>query len=166
MNKNNLLNDNWNSDNAASKSESKAEMKDEQIPYEKGTVMDDFSTNESQYKEEHSERADASEMSRYLNTEVGSTGAYEEYMATVEFPKKRTIQDDGQKVANMNVEGMPWFHDEVEEQELRARLEVPELNGRETRRLIFSSMLAALVIAGIFILALFLFLLFCTNVWF
>lgn len=99
----------------------------------------------------------------------GSSGAGEEYTAAKEeevLKQPKFVMDTGQRIADMNVEGMPWFHDPIEEEELQARREIPELNGRETRRFIYSSLLASMMVAGIFILALFLFLLFCTKIWF
>lgn len=99
----------------------------------------------------------------------GSTGASEEYTAAIEdemLKKPKLATDSGRKIADMNIEGMPWFHEPIDEEELQARRDVPELNGRETRRLIYSSLLAAFMVAGVFILALFLFLLFCTKIWF
>lgn len=106
---------------------------------------------------------------RGIEHNVGSTGACDEYTATIDMSiskRKNFLRDSEQKIADMNIEGMPWFHDEIEVKELLRRQTVPELNRRETSRVIFSSLLAALMVAGIFVLALFLFLLFCTKVWF
>jgi hypothetical protein len=76
------------------------------------------------------------------------------------------VEPEKQSIANMNVEGMPWFYEEPSQQEMQQRHAAPELSRRETRRLIMSSLLAALAIAGVFIGGLFLFLLFATKVWF
>lgn len=107
-----------------------------------------------------------------VKEEIGNGRAYDEFTAAkeqVSFVQGNHTEleiDDGRKVADMNVEGLPWYLEQVEEEELRRRTEVPELNGRETSRLIFSSMLAALLVAGVFIGALTIFLLFCIYVWF
>ena len=105
---------------------------------------------------------------RDLRKEFGSTGVHEEYTATREerYHKIKAEDNEKESIANMNVEGMPWFYEEPSEIEMQKRNTVPELSRRETRRLIFSSLLAALLIAGVFIVAIFLFLLFATNVWF
>ena len=100
-----------------------------------------------------------------MRKEFGSTGAYDEYTATQETDAKEQ-EDYGQKLANMNVEGMPWFQEEIDEEEMIARRSVPELNARETRSMIFSSMFAALLVGGVFILGFFLFIMFCLKVWF
>lgn len=106
---------------------------------------------------------------RDLRKEYGSTGAYEEYTASREENVKSNIkpkENEKQSYANMNVEGMPWFYEEPSKQEMQQRHAHPELSRRETRRLIMSSLLAALAIAGVFIGGIFLFLLFATKVWF
>lgn len=74
--------------------------------------------------------------------------------------------DENQRVANMNVEGMPWYTEEVEEDERLRRLMEPTLTKKETRHLIFNAMLAALLVGLVFLFGLFLFILFCTKVWF
>lgn len=85
-------------------------------------------------------------------------------------------------VADMNVEGMPWYN--------RQRMTHPEgkLSGQgkpedgissgmpdiqeekltpgEVRWLIANTVVAALAVGGVFLLAIFLFLLFCVHVWF
>ncbi len=74
--------------------------------------------------------------------------------------------DENQRVANMNVEGMPWYTKEVDEDERLRRLMEPTLTRKETRHLIFNAMLAALSVGFVFLFGLFLFILFCTKVWF
>ncbi|MDD5937071.1 MAG: hypothetical protein PUC65_16150 [Clostridiales bacterium] len=108
-------------------------------------------------------------MDRNMANEVGSTGASDELTATLDMGAMKTkgiFRVHEEKVADMNVEGMPWFHDKIDEQELQMRRSVPELNRRETIRVIMSSLLAALMVASVFILGMFLFILFCTKIWF
>lgn len=88
-----------------------------------------------------------------------------DYVGEEQFEQKYQ-EDYGQKFADMNVEGMPWFQEEISEDEVERRNSIPELNHRETRNLIFSSILASLMVAGIFVLAFLLFILFCIKVWF
>ena len=72
--------------------------------------------------------------------------------------------DDGRPIANMNIEGMPWY---VEEKpEYQSGSEKPPMDKRETRAFIANALLAALAIGMVFIIAAALFLLFVTMVWF
>lgn len=72
--------------------------------------------------------------------------------------------DDGRPIANMNVEGMPWY---VEEKpEYHSSGSVPPLDKRQTRQFIANALVAALAIAAVFLACFALFLLFCTKVWF
>jgi len=76
-----------------------------------------------------------------IQKEVEDRRAYDEFTASkeeVSFTRGEFV-DDGRKVADMNIEGL---------------------------KLIYSSLLAALLVAGAFIGAFALFLLFCINVWF
>ena len=71
--------------------------------------------------------------------------------------------DDGRSVANMNVEGMPWYREEPEEPSSGA---YPPMEKRERRQFIANALLASPAIALVFIVCMALFLLFCTQVWF
>lgn len=72
--------------------------------------------------------------------------------------------DDGQPIANMNIEGMPWY---VEKKpEYRSTSPKPVMDRRETRGFIANALLATLAIAAVFLGAATLFILFCTKVWF
>ena len=82
--------------------------------------------------------------------------------------KRKTYDDDdGRVVANMNIDGMPWYI-----REHRSRNQRPSegsdlyLSKEEERALVWGSIKAGLLIAGIFILGAFLFILFCLYVWF
>lgn len=71
--------------------------------------------------------------------------------------------DDERQIANMNVEGMPWYHEEKEEGTSGKPREL--LQGKDLRRAVWSSVLASLLIGLIFSAFICLFVLFCTNVW-
>ncbi len=75
-------------------------------------------------------------------------------------------EDDGRRIANMNIEGMPWYTKEISEEERIRRAMEPTLNGRETRKLIFSALGASLLVGLVFIIGLALFVCFCLYVWF
>lgn len=83
---------------------------------------------------------------------------------------KKIFEDDGRTIANMNVEGMPWYTEAkplYEKPEyLKRSSELENLNKHETFKLIINSILAALLVGGIFIGAAFLFIVFCVQVWF
>ncbi len=73
--------------------------------------------------------------------------------------------DDNRQIADMNVEGMPWYVDKSRSFSSNGENK-PPLSRMETFKLILQSMLAALLIGGVIIFAMFLFILFCTNIWF
>ena len=81
--------------------------------------------------------------------------------------KKDEFIDDGRTIANMNVEGMPWYIDEAKRhRQTSENGEVPELTKEETRAAI-GGMLAAVLVVGLIFAAIFLiFILFCVFVWF
>lgn len=80
--------------------------------------------------------------------------------------------DDGRTIANMNVEGMPWYSPEAERPPAGADDwdEPPRLQTRltraESRFFVFGALKAALLVAGVMCLGLVLFVLFCQFVWF
>ena len=77
--------------------------------------------------------------------------------------------DDGRTIAPMNVDGMPWFVNETDTPPASSEngeQEPLQLTKRETGLLVGGVLLAVLVVGGIFLLGYFLFILFCTNVWF
>ena len=77
---------------------------------------------------------------------------------------KEYEDDDGRSYANMNVEGMPWYRPEQEN--IPENREKIELTPVETRSAIWGALKAALLVAGVFALVFFLFILFCDVVWF
>ena len=63
--------------------------------------------------------------------------------------KKEKFEDDGRQIANMNIEGMPWYDKE-----------------RAMREQMGSDIMAACLVIGlIFVGTAFLFILFCVYVW-
>ena len=83
--------------------------------------------------------------------------------------RKLHDDDDGRVIANMNVDGMPWY-----QRSERQTSPIPkgrsdcfsDLTKEETREIIRGALKASLLIAGVFILAMFLFILFCLYIWF
>lgn len=73
-------------------------------------------------------------------------------------------EDDGRVIANMNVEGMPWYQPEAPKEEGR-RASLNELDRREMRSWVWGAMKAGLLMALVFSAFLVLFTLFCTKVW-
>lgn len=82
--------------------------------------------------------------------------------------KKRTHEDDdGRVIASMNVDGMPWYQRGPRQASpMNPSSNFDDLTKDETREIIKGALKASLLIAGIFILAMLLFILFCIFVWF
>lgn len=89
--------------------------------------------------------------------------------------KKRTYEDDGRTIANMNVEGMPWYKPEAksdiqpdeENSSGKSTKDAPEQLSREGQRAMTRGvMLASLLIGSIYAVVIGLFILFCVFVWF
>ena len=95
--------------------------------------------------------------------------------------KKADFEDDGRVIAPMNVAGMPWYSPRREYeargsgsgdggQELAdgsgAHIEAPALTSREKAAFTFGVLKASLLAALVYIAALALFILFCTEIWF
>ena len=86
--------------------------------------------------------------------------------------KKIYDDDDGRVIANMNVDGMPWSMSDVlsrrkkSDEKLQSSGDFSDMTGKETREIIKGAVKAGLVIAGAFLVAAFLFILFCIYVWF
>ncbi len=85
---------------------------------------------------------------------------------------KPVYEDDGRTIANMNVEGMPWY---------RAKGSAPadggeksgssdsapqELSGEGKRAMTRGVLLASLLVGSIYAVVILLFILFCIFVWF
>ncbi len=82
--------------------------------------------------------------------------------------KREEFVDDGRTIANMNVEGMPWYDKKTEEiKKMNAsESDLPELDREGKSALLWGVIGAALLIAAVFAGAMFLFILFCVKVWF
>jgi len=82
--------------------------------------------------------------------------------------RKLHDDDDGRVIANMNVDGMPWYQrsERFEKHKREQASDFSDLTKEETREIVKGAMKASLLIAGIFILAMLLFILFCLYIWF
>jgi hypothetical protein len=83
--------------------------------------------------------------------------------------KEFANDDDGRVIAPMNVDGMPWYTkgSKREEEESATAPEPPQpLTFRENLAFMTGVLKASLLVTLVFVGALFLFILFCTNVWF
>lgn len=86
---------------------------------------------------------------------------------------KQKFVDDGRTIANMNVEGMPWYNpqtagkgqDSDGDSNANRPQEPIKLTGKETAAMIKGVIAAALLIAVIFIGVFGLFILFCSKIW-
>ena len=77
--------------------------------------------------------------------------------------------DDGRTIADMNVEGMPWYSPKknLPREERKAREGQPEaLTKEESRYYTWGALKAALLVVGVICAGLVLFVLFCQFVWF
>lgn len=73
--------------------------------------------------------------------------------------------DENMKVADMNIEGMPW-HIPGKPLYSESKTHLPPLSKKETIKLMFSAVSAALLVGIIFLFVFFLFILFCIYIWF
>ena len=82
--------------------------------------------------------------------------------------RKQYDDDDGRVIASMNVDGMPWYQrsQRFERNKREQASDFSDLTKEESREIVKGAMKAALLIAGVFILAMLLFILFCLYVWF
>ena len=82
--------------------------------------------------------------------------------------KKVYDDDDGRVIANMNVDGMPWYPrgQRFDKGRREQASDFSDLTREESREIIKGAMKASLLIAGVFILAMLIFILFCLYIWF
>lgn len=79
--------------------------------------------------------------------------------------QRKDIEDDGRVIANMNIEGTPWYV--ADDMKNRASEQVrTNPNRKETFYLIKGALTAGLIIGFVFVLAFLVFILFCTKIWF
>lgn len=85
--------------------------------------------------------------------------------------KKTDFEDDGRTIADMNLEGMPWYREKNKKSALETGRNTGGQNARQPASLqqIFSAMkgalAAGLLIGTIFVGAAFVFILFCVFIW-
>ena len=87
---------------------------------------------------------------------------------------KIKFEDDGRTIANMNVEGMPWYKapsrsetEDAAQDGKSGSKDGPEQLSPEGRRAMTGGILAAsLLVGSIYAVVIFLFILFCIFVWF
>ena len=81
--------------------------------------------------------------------------------------KKSKFVDDGRTIANMNVEGMPWYTPSQSVSTDNEETDKPEpLNFKQTLAMTKGVLLASLAVGGVFVIIFLLFILFCVYVWF
>lgn len=94
--------------------------------------------------------------------------------------KKQYPDDDGRTIANMNVDGMPWYKGDLDGEptfgqnpmqggglaESGKNNEKITLSKKEGRAMMRGVLLAAFLVGAVFFGALALFILFCIYVWF
>lgn len=75
-------------------------------------------------------------------------------------------EDDGRTIADMNVEGMPWYHRSPSEPSEGSQLPREPMTREEQRIYTWAAVKAGLLIVLVFALVFFLFLCFTDFVWF
>ena len=79
--------------------------------------------------------------------------------------KKPDFEDDGRTIADMNVEGMPWYHRSLTDQPGGSSASREPMTREEQRIYTWAAVRAGLLIVLVFALVFFLFLLFCDFIW-
>ncbi len=79
--------------------------------------------------------------------------------------RKQYDDDDCRTVANMNVDGMPWYVERANKAS-KSNDNGIQMSKTEERAMLRGVVLATLAVTGIFVLGGLLFILFCTNIWF
>ncbi len=79
---------------------------------------------------------------------------------------KTKFEDDGRTIANMNVEGMPWYNPSKDMPKSSTSQNFGDLSAKEKKAMMRGILAAALLVGAIFLGGAFLFILFCTKVWF
>lgn len=85
--------------------------------------------------------------------------------------KKTKFEDDGRTIANMNIEGMPWYTGSKEPKNSApvkgsgAGQESAPLSPGETWAITKGVLLASLAVGAVFVVVFTLFILFCVFVW-
>lgn len=79
---------------------------------------------------------------------------------------KPKFEDDGRTIANMNVDGMPWYNPSKDISTGKTAQDFEDLTPKEKRAMMRGILGAALLVGVIFIVGAFLLILFCTKIWF
>ena len=74
--------------------------------------------------------------------------------------------DDGRTVADMNVEGMPWYSPGKRLPSGEKAQSGPAMSRQESRYYTWGALKAALLVVGVICAGIALFILFCTEIWF
>lgn len=77
--------------------------------------------------------------------------------------------DDGRTIANMNVEGMPWYAPgkrTAGEERSETDQGKMQMTKQESRYYTWGAVKAALLVVGVICAGIALFILFCTEIWF
>ena len=74
--------------------------------------------------------------------------------------------DDGRTIADMNVDGMPWYTPPRSTEVPEERSEIPKFTKEEARRYTWAAVRAGIVIVLVFGAVFALFIAFCDFVWF
>lgn len=80
--------------------------------------------------------------------------------------KKDDYIDDGKTIANMNVEGMPWYHKSSPDAVKDESAPRSQMSREEQRMYTMAAIKAGLLIVLVFALVFGLFIAFCDFVWF
>ncbi|MBR0577099.1 hypothetical protein KCG48_12315 [Proteiniclasticum sp. BAD-10] len=74
----------------------------------------------------------------------------------------KSFEDDGRVIADMNIEGTPWY---VDKKKMTQRDNAQALSKQEVRYIMRNALFAGLAVASIFIAAFAAFILFSTEIW-
>ena len=80
--------------------------------------------------------------------------------------KKEELEDDGRTIANMNVEGMPWYHRPSIDAKADSNRPSEPMTPEEQRLYTWAAIKAGLLIVLVFAVVFGLFIAFCDFVWF
>ncbi|MEG2008035.1 MAG: hypothetical protein RR055_04335 [Oscillospiraceae bacterium] len=81
-------------------------------------------------------------------------------------PPETDAEDDGRVIAHMDVDGMPWHIENGINRRENDSGENGDMTPSARRAYTWGVLRAAFLVIGVFALVYFLFILFCTNVWF
>lgn len=80
--------------------------------------------------------------------------------------KRQDPEDDGRTIANMNVDGMPWYDSRLEKQDDMPEVEHYQMTKEEQRMYTWAAIKSGLLVALVFAVVFGLFIAFCDFVWF